>query len=95
MMVLRYFRGLIGDSTSQGRIQDYLLKPAAMNLHPDRQRVVEQVDSSLEPYPAVVWSYAKLSHKHEALFAAAAEHATRTIHTFQPQSMVSNITCRC
>ncbi len=41
---------------------------------------------------AVLWSYAKLDHKHEALFAAAAEHATRTIQTFQPQSMASRLT---
>ena len=40
-------------------------------------------------WSAVLWSYAKLDHKHEALFAAAAEHAIRTIQTFQPQSMAS------
>lgn len=40
----------------------------------------------------MLWSYAKLDHKHEALFAAAAEHATQTIHTFQPQSMASSLT---
>ena len=40
------------------------------------------------PCPAVMWSFAKLNQRNEALLEAAAAHAARTMASFQPQSVV-------
>jgi hypothetical protein len=36
----------------------------------------------------VLWSFAKLGQRNDALLEAAAAHAVRTVPKFQPQSVV-------
>ena len=40
------------------------------------------------PWRAVLWSFAKLGQRNDALLEAAAAHAVRTMPKFQPQSVV-------